>query len=408
MLNRDERGQTGDRDSGLVPAHRDVVVPVGAADRDAVGRAVGDGSAEGACEVDVDGLDAGTAQVVDRDGVGAAEGVEVDGLETGRVHRDIPEITHELEPVATCRQLDFLGRAGSVEDHRVVAGAAVERVAAVARIPDERVVAWAEIGLVVAAVAVDRVVAGAAEQRLGSLAAGNRVVTGPAVDPRRDAVGEGAVGVVDPHVIVAGAGVDRDPGNLRAREAEVGCPVVAEVDLKDGRVSGLEPQRDRVGTRGAVDVQLAVPEIRLAVRIPGRSGRPGRTERSGRSGRAERRAGRDAGSCAGCGEHRHGRRNGEKSRTPGDRCSQSSEVLHVYISFSREPRAARGLAVSSNLEPGDGRSHRGDPPVFQQTTARLKGRRGRCSSRRRSRRSPGSRWCGSYRGGSPRTRSPSR
>ena len=46
----------------------------------------------------------------------------------------------------------------------------------------------------------------AAEQRLDARAAGDRVVPVAAVDRRRDAVGEGAVALVDAHGVVAGSG----------------------------------------------------------------------------------------------------------------------------------------------------------------------------------------------------------
>ena len=75
---------------------------------------------------------------------------------------------------------------GAVEQHRVGAVLALDGVAAVARIPDERVVAGAEEREVVAAVAVDRVVAGAAARRLDALGAGDRVVSGAAVERQGD------------------------------------------------------------------------------------------------------------------------------------------------------------------------------------------------------------------------------
>ena len=56
------------------------------------------------------------------------------------------------------------------------------RVAAVARIPLERVVAGAQEGDVVALLAVDEVVAVAAEQEVDAVAAEQRVVAGAAVD----------------------------------------------------------------------------------------------------------------------------------------------------------------------------------------------------------------------------------
>ena len=65
---------------------------------------------------------------------------------------------------------------------RVGAGLALDGVAAVARVPDERVVAGAEQGHVVAAAAGDGVVAVAADQRVVALAADDGVVAGAAVD----------------------------------------------------------------------------------------------------------------------------------------------------------------------------------------------------------------------------------
>ena len=60
---------------------------------------------------------------------------------------------------AVGRDVDVLVDVGAVEQERVVARLSVDRVAAVARVPDERVVAGAEQGHVVAAPAEDEVVA---------------------------------------------------------------------------------------------------------------------------------------------------------------------------------------------------------------------------------------------------------
>ena len=217
MPNRHQRCQTGHRDTGGVSADVDRVVAVGAVDGDAVGLAVAGGPAEGAGEVDVHVADVGAAQVADADEVGAAEGVEVDPLDAGGVHRDIAGIADELEAISVRGQADALGDVGAVEQHRVGAVLAFDRVAAVARIPDEGVVAGTQQGQVVAAVAVDRVVAVAAEQELAALAAGDRVVSVSTVDGRRDGVGEGAVAVVDAHEVVAGPGIDVDLRDLVAR-----------------------------------------------------------------------------------------------------------------------------------------------------------------------------------------------
>ena len=71
-------GSPSDRDRGPRADDVDDVVAVGAVDDDGVGLAVAGGAADRAGEVDVDLRHVGAAQVVDGDGVGAAQGVEVD------------------------------------------------------------------------------------------------------------------------------------------------------------------------------------------------------------------------------------------------------------------------------------------------------------------------------------------
>src|SRR4029077_4015750 len=84
---------------------------------------------------------------------------------------------------------------------------AVDRVAAVARIPDERVVARAESCAVVTAVPVDRVVAVPAEERLSGRAAGDRVFAAPAVEELGDRPGRETGGG---DVVVAGEALDEE------------------------------------------------------------------------------------------------------------------------------------------------------------------------------------------------------
>ena len=98
--------------------------------------------------------------------VGAAEGVEVDGLDAGGVHRDVAGVAEEPEPASVGGDVDLFGRGGAVEDHPVVAVLALDDVAAVAGIPDERVVSGAHESGVGSAVAVDRVVPVAADRLL--------------------------------------------------------------------------------------------------------------------------------------------------------------------------------------------------------------------------------------------------
>ena len=260
MLDRDLRLEARHRDAGRVPGHVHRIVPAGAGDEDAVGLTVTRRAAQGAGKVDVDVLDVGAAEVVDGDRVGAAERVEVDLLDSVGVHRDVRRAAEEPQPVPVGRQVDRLGSGGTVEHHRVGARSALDRVAAVTRVPDEGVVARAEIRGVVAPLAVDRVVAGAADQRLRTGAAADRVVPRSALDPRRDGVGERAVRVVDAHRVVAPVRrnldvVDRGPG-----EGEVRRPVVAEIHLDDGGVPGREPKRDRIVRLGPLHAQRATFE----------------------------------------------------------------------------------------------------------------------------------------------------
>ena len=146
-------------------------------------------AAECGCEVEVDLADAGAAEVVDRDGVGAAEGVEVDGLDAGCVHGDVAGVAEEPEPASVGGDVDLFGCGGAVEDHPVVAVLALDDVAAVARIPDERVVARAHESGVGSAVAVDRVVPVAADRLLDARAAGDPVAAAAAVEREGDRPG---------------------------------------------------------------------------------------------------------------------------------------------------------------------------------------------------------------------------
>ena len=211
--------------------------------------AVADQSAERAGEVEVDLADAGAVEVVDRDGVGAAEGVEVDGLDACGVHRDVAGVAEEPEPASVGGDVDLFGRGGAVEDHRVVAVLALDDVAAVAGIPDERVVAGAHQGRVGTTVAVDRVVAAGADQHLRSGATGERVVPVATVERRRDRVREDAVRLVDAHRVVAITCVEVDAVDVLALEVERVLPCVSDVDLEHVGPIGLEAKHDGVVAR---------------------------------------------------------------------------------------------------------------------------------------------------------------
>ena len=101
----------------------------------------------------------------------------------------LPTSRDSLTRAAIGRDVDVLVDVGAVEHQRVGAGLALDHVAAVARIPDERVVAVAEKGDVVAAAADHGVVAVAADQHVVALAADDGVVAGAAVDREVDPAG---------------------------------------------------------------------------------------------------------------------------------------------------------------------------------------------------------------------------
>ena len=162
----------------------DRVVTVGAGDGHVVDDAVAGAAADGG-EVDVVWAHVRAAEVVDGHLVGAAEGVEVDDLDVFGVHRDLAGVTEEREPLSVRREGDFSPPA-SVEQHRVAALPALDRVAALAGIPAKRVFVVAEAGGVVALAADDRVVVVAALERLGAESAVQRVV---AVAGRRSSCG---------------------------------------------------------------------------------------------------------------------------------------------------------------------------------------------------------------------------
>ena len=144
---------------------------------------------------------------------------------------------------------------GAVKEHGVGAVLAFDGVAAVARVPLERVVAGAQERHVVALLAIDEVVAVAAEQQVDAVAAEERVVAGAAVhgdlDQRGQVAGGGervvaAVGVEDQ--VLAGADIQAEGSRVEAIEAHAGAiggdgeglGAVAAVDL-DGVGAGCRP-----------------------------------------------------------------------------------------------------------------------------------------------------------------------
>src|SRR5205814_5589344 len=130
-----------------------------------------------------------------------------DALDAGEVHRDGGNVAGELHTPMVGRDVDDLADVGAVEQQRVGAGAALDGVAAVTWIPDEGVVAGAEVGRVVAAPADDDVVAVAADQRVIAVAAGDGVVAGAAVEREVNEAGQPIAGGDD---VIAGVGVQHE------------------------------------------------------------------------------------------------------------------------------------------------------------------------------------------------------
>src|SRR6185295_12069875 len=139
----------------------DRVVASGAVGRHRVERTIAGRTAERACEIDqhATGRQISPAEVVDHDVVGAAEGVEIDPLDAVKVHGDGGDVAGETHAPAVGRDVDVLVDVGAIEHERVESGLTLDRVAAVAGVPDEGVVAGAEGGEVVAAAADHSIVA---------------------------------------------------------------------------------------------------------------------------------------------------------------------------------------------------------------------------------------------------------
>ena len=124
--------------------------------------------------------------------------------------------------------VDVLVDVGAVEQQRVGAGLALDRVAAVAWVPDEGVVAGAEERDVVAATADDQVVAGAA---------GDGVVAVAAVDHEVD------------HARLERRSVDR----VVAGETVDGERVVGTFGVRDRHLRGEPVHRHRAAAAGDLD-----------------------------------------------------------------------------------------------------------------------------------------------------------
>ena len=105
----------------------------GALDGDAVGLPVA--PATGRREVDRDVDQVGPGEVTHDGRVGPAQRAQVDVLDVVEVHRDVGHVAGEAHPAAVGADVEDLVDVAAVEQQGVAAGLALERVAAVARVP---------------------------------------------------------------------------------------------------------------------------------------------------------------------------------------------------------------------------------------------------------------------------------
>ena len=140
----------------------------------------------GVRQVDRDLGHVGSGEVIDRDGVGATQHIELDVLDTVEVHRHVADIAGQAGAGAIRRNVDLLGDVGAVEQQRIGAVLAFDDVAAIARIPLERIVSGAEEGSVAALIAVDEIISVAADQEVIAGAAEDRVIAAAAIDRELD------------------------------------------------------------------------------------------------------------------------------------------------------------------------------------------------------------------------------
>src|SRR5262245_15490115 len=239
------RRQALDGNAAGVAADHDHVVAAGALDGDGVGGAVAGAAAGGAGQVEVDLGDVGAGQVVYGDGIGAAQGLEVDMLDAVEVNRNVADVAEEADLMAVGGVVDVFVEVGPVELHRFVADLALDHITAVARVPGKDVVAGDAEHDVIAPAPFDHVVAVTTDEDVVAVAA---------VLGQRDGVGRQARGV---YHVVAGQGIDLQlivgglgAGDVHLRRQAGHLDPAAVSSDRDGIVAVGAVDDDRV--RGAV------------------------------------------------------------------------------------------------------------------------------------------------------------
>ena len=221
--------------------------------------------ADRAGEADVQLGDVGARKVVHRQRVGAAERIEVDGLDVVEIHDDVAQVAGEPHPLAVGGGLEDLVAGAAVEQHGVGAVLALDDVAAVTGIPLEGVVAGSQERPVVALLAVDEIVAVTAQQGVVAVAAEDGVVARAAVDRDADQRGE-----------VTG----RREAVIAAAHVELELLGGADVDGERRRIEPIEAHARTVGGDGedlgaaaAIDLRrvaagAALEQVGVVARVP--------------------------------------------------------------------------------------------------------------------------------------------
>src|SRR4029077_18599911 len=107
--------------------------------------------------------DLGAGHVPDRDLVRAGQGLDDNGFDVIDIHHDAADVPDQKRPATVGRQGDILRCAGAVESQGIVTVLSLDDIAAITWIPGEHVAARAEEGRVIPLIAVDVVIAVAAE-----------------------------------------------------------------------------------------------------------------------------------------------------------------------------------------------------------------------------------------------------
>src|SRR5262249_41208293 len=143
-------GQPLHDDRSAVARDLDVIVASRAVDSRGVRLMVADVASRYRRQVNSDLLHVGLGKVIDNDVVDTSFSLELDALDTVEVHSDVADVAEEQRPLAIGRDGDVLVGIGTDEIERVETRATFDNVAAVTRIPDEQVIAGAEVRHVVA------------------------------------------------------------------------------------------------------------------------------------------------------------------------------------------------------------------------------------------------------------------